>query len=107
MNLFIFSRNQSENSVLLVPAPFRGSKVNILLKYNRAGGAYHGFDHYEPVLHCSKSSGTSGHLNTNADASHTNLNNSATNFQPCTSSSLPSVPTSPSMQLLSSNPETM
>ena len=38
VNLFIFSHNQSEDSVLLVPAPFRGSKVNILLKYNRAGG---------------------------------------------------------------------
>ena len=56
INLFIFSRNRVEDSVLLVPTPFCGSKFNILLKYNHSGGSSHGFDHYQPVLRCKKSS---------------------------------------------------
>ena len=83
LNLFIYSRNRLEDSVLLVPAMCPGSQINILLKYNRAGGSFHGFDHYEPVLKQKISSSLPPAISTNAPVTY-HPEDLVTKLLPCT-----------------------
>ena len=49
INLFIYC--QDGQYILLVPVMCRGSTMDVYLKYNCAGGTYHGSDHYTPLVH--------------------------------------------------------
>ena len=50
VNLYILSRNRVEDTITLIKAPVQNSTQSLILKYNRSGGSYHGFDHYQPII---------------------------------------------------------
>ena len=44
------SCNRLADSITLIEAPAQGSAQSVILKYNRSGSSYHGFDHYQPIV---------------------------------------------------------
>ena len=50
VNLYILSCNRLADSITLTEAPAQGSAQSVILKYNRSGSSYHGFDHYQPIV---------------------------------------------------------
>ena len=50
VNLYILLCNRLADNITLIEVPAQGSAHSVILKYNRSGSSYHGFDHYQPIV---------------------------------------------------------